>query len=483
MAFNHVVVNDYSNIETADSNVGVFVRFRPLANVTRLEEKTLIASFLHMEEGNTKKLEIRNPNSEGAKSLGHYEVVFAFDEVFDTDANQEEVFDAYAKPQVDHVIEGYNACCFAYGKDFYPVIISKSNEICAGQTGSGKTFSMFGDPVTQTFDGVIPRTVSYLFDRLTPTQNEVAVGCSFLEIYNERIRDLAKNYDLSKANPSQRFMPTSALYEEVQRKVKDTMMDRQSEQFKEFQQQYEAMNCEIQQDENGRVFVKNLTTLSVTSAAEVIDILTFGLNLRATHETKMNSTSSRSHTIFTLYVAQKLVGTNDTIFGQLHLVDLAGSERQKSTESVGNRFIEANNINTSLSALGKVIVALDPASGVSHIPYRESKLTRVLQNSLSKNSYVSVLAHVHPRPQWYEESLSTLEFANRLRKVHNTPHVNHFSSIDVAHKWTYAPKLFGNVVTEQEAVPPEVRLMYSVSGKKIDIGKTLVLIYCNYVYR
>lgn len=338
--------------------------------------------------------------------------------------------------------------------------------LCPGQTGSGKTFSMFGDAGAQTFDGVIPRTVSYIFEKLKDTPNEVAVGCSFLEIYNERIRDLAKNYDISKMDPSQRFMPTSALYDEVQRKVKDAMMDHQSEQFKDFQQQYESMNCEIQQDENGRVYVKNLTTLSVTSPSEVMDMITFGLALRATHATKMNATSSRSHTIFTLYVAQKLIGTNDTILGQLHLVDLAGSERQKSAESVGNRFVEANNINTSLSALGKVIVALDPNSGVSHVPYRESKLTRVLQNSLSRNSFVSVLAHIHPRPQWYEESLSTLEFANRLRNVHNNPHVNHFSSIDVATKWTYRPKVFGNVVIEPEIRPPLVRLMYSVSSRQ-----------------
>lgn len=118
MSFNHVVVNDYSNIDTGASNVGVFVRFRPLEYATKIEEKTLIASFLHMEEGNSKLLEIRNPNSDGLKSQGHSEVIFAFDQVFDTEATQEDIFAVYAKPQVDRVIEGFNACCFAYGKFF-----------------------------------------------------------------------------------------------------------------------------------------------------------------------------------------------------------------------------------------------------------------------------------------------------------------------------------------------------------------------------
>ena len=142
------------------------------------------------------------------------------------------------------------------------------------------------------------------------------------------------------------------------------------------------MNYEIREDAEGNVFVQNLSMVPVTTIDEVMAMIQSGLKVRATHETKMNATSSRSHTIFTLSVLQRDKLTDITVNGMLNLVDLAGSERLKKSESVGVRLKEALHINTSLSALGKVIMSLDPASENTHIPYRDSKLTRVLQNSL-----------------------------------------------------------------------------------------------------
>ncbi|CAN0250934.1 unnamed protein product, partial [Ectocarpus fasciculatus] len=134
--------------------------------------------------------------------------------------------------------------------------------------------------------------------------------------------------------------------------------------------------------------------------------------------------SSRSHTVFTATVVQKDPYTDETTTGMLNLVDLAGSERLKKSASEGQRKTEALHINSSLTALGKVVMALDPSSGLTHIPYRDSKLTRLLQNSLGGNSFTVVLATVHPIARFSEECLSTLQFANRCRSVHNNPRVN-----------------------------------------------------------
>lgn len=185
------------------------------------------------------------------------------------------------------------------------------------------------------------------------------------------------------------------------------------------------MNYEIREDSEGNVFVKDLSMIPVTTFEEVMSIISMGLRVRATHETKMNAQSSRSHTIFSINIIQRDKATSHSLSSMLHLVDLAGSERLKKSESQGVRLKEALHINSSLTSLGKVIMALDPSLLNVHIPYRESKLTRILQNSLGGNSYTSVLAAIHPHVLHYEECLSTLQFANRCRNVKNNPRVNH----------------------------------------------------------
>lgn len=293
--------------------------------------------------------------------------------------------------------------------------------------------------------GLIPRSVEYLFQQLAKraSSTEVAMVCSFLEIYNDQIRDLGKAYLVAMGVESSSSL---ALYEKTSDIFENLAGKRGNPYFapafhrpgsavataagsrpglKEVQDEYNTMNYEIREDNEGNVFVKDLSLVPVTTMEEVMSLISMGLRVRATHETKMNAVSSRSHTVFTVTVIQRDKATGQAIHGMLNLVDLAGSERLKKSESQGVRLKEALHINTSLTALGKVIMALDPSTESTHVPYRDSKLTRVLQNSLGGNSYTSVIAAIHPSPRYYEECLSTLQFANRCRNVRNNPRVNY----------------------------------------------------------
>lgn len=294
--------------------------------------------------------------------------------------------------------------------------------------------------------GVIPRSVEYLFQCLAKktSTSEVAMVCSFLEIYNDQIRDLGKAYlaamGVESNTSTAMYEKTSDLFEKLAGKRGNPYFAPAFHKsgsavalsgadyrpgLKEVQDEYNTMNYEIREDNEGNVFVKDLSLVPVTTMEEVMSLIATGLRVRATHETKMNSFSSRSHTVFTITVLQRDKITGEAITGMLNLVDLAGSERLKKSESIGIRLKEALHINTSLTALGKVIMALDPSSENSHIPYRDSKLTRVLQNSLGGNSFTTVIATVQPVARFYEECLSSLQFANRCRNVRNNPRVNY----------------------------------------------------------
>lgn len=294
--------------------------------------------------------------------------------------------------------------------------------------------------------GVIPRSVEYLFSSLAKKSNasEVAMVCSFLEIYNDQIRDLGKAYlvamGVEQSTNVALYEKTSDIYEHLAGKRQNpyfapafhkggnggaatAVQNRPG--LKEVQDEYNTMNYEVREDNEGNVFVKDLSLVPVTTMEEVMSLISTGLRVRATHETKMNATSSRSHTVFTITVLQRDKITREAVTGMLNLVDLAGSERIKKSESQGVRLKEALHINSSLTALGKVIMALDPSAENTHIPYRDSKLTRVLQNSLGGNSYTCVVAAIQPAAKYYEECLSTLQFANRCRNVQNKPRVNY----------------------------------------------------------
>jgi len=317
---------------------------------------------------------------------------------------------------------------------------------------------------------------------------ETAVVVSFLEIYLDRIRDLGREYLQSKRKADPRFglaegeeplaaarggsgggdsesspgadqsgqsgsgMGTSDWFLDTFRHQGRRHSARRSsvagtaslsgtsggEAGAHESRKYEEESLDVREDGDGRTYVRGLSKVPVRSPKEAMDLVLSGFKMRATHATDMNDVSSRSHTVFTIHMLQRDRATGEAIAGHLNLVDLAGSERLSRSHSEGLRMTEALSINSSLTALGKVVMALHRASVTTggggtagkeheqlHVPYRDSKLTRVLQNYLGGTSFLSLLATVHPRKDDADESLSTLQFAHRCRYIVNRPTVNY----------------------------------------------------------
>jgi len=291
---------------------------------------------------------------------------FSFDRIFDQNMSQATIYEDSAFSLVESVVEGYNGTIFAYG-----------------QTGCGKTFTMMGIQNDETLKGIIPRTFGHIMDVIeTNTNKNFLLRCSYLEIYNEEI------HDLLSADVRQRY--------------------------------------ELKESPDKGIFIKDLTMTIVKSIAELEKCMVTGTKNRSTGETLMNKESSRSHSIFTIYLetSQNYDDNNTRITaGKLNLVDLAGSERQSKTQATGILLKEATKINLSLSALGNVISALVDGKS-SHIPYRDSKLTRLLQDSLGGNTKTVMIACVSPASYNYDEILGTLRYASRAKNIQNKPKVN-----------------------------------------------------------
>nr|XP_021149439.1 kinesin-like protein KIF11 [Columba livia] len=301
---------------------------------------------------------------------------YTFDMVFGAQAKQIDVYRSVVCPILDEVIMGYNCTVFAYG-----------------QTGTGKTFTMEGerspneeytweeDPLA----GIIPRTLHQIFEKLSENGTEFSVKVSLLEIYNEELFDLLN--------------PTSDVGERLQ------MFD---------------------DPRNKRgVIIKGLEEITVHNKNEVYQILERGAAKRTTAATYMNAYSSRSHSVFsiTIHMKETTVDGEELVkIGKLNLVDLAGSENIGRSGAVDKRAREAGNINQSLLTLGRVITAL--VERAPHIPYRESKLTRILQDSLGGRTKTSIIATVSPASINLEETLSTLEYAHRAKNIMNKPEIN-----------------------------------------------------------
>ena len=248
---------------------------------------------------------------------------------------------------------------------------------------TGKTFTMEGVPEPANLRGITPRAIEHIFRHIEGTPNkQFLVRASYLEIYNEEICDLlSKNY---------------------------------------------KNKLELREQPDSGVYVKDLTSLIIQDAEEMKDKLANGRKNRHIGETKMNKDSSRSHSIFSIQIETVELGIDGQQHvraGKLNLVDLAGSERQSKTQAVGDRFKEAVNINQSLSTLGNVISALVDGKS-THVPYRDSKLTRLLQNSLGGNAKTVMVANVGPADYNYEETLSTLRYANHAKSIKNKPKIN-----------------------------------------------------------
>ncbi|XP_071614186.1 chromosome-associated kinesin KIF4A isoform X1 [Heliangelus exortis] len=297
---------------------------------------------------------------------------FTYDYVFDPSVEQEEVFNTAVAPLIRGIFKGYNATVLAYG-----------------QTGSGKTYSMGGTyTANQEHEpsvGVIPRVIKMLFKEKEQRQDwEFVLKVSYLEIYNEDILDL--------------LCPSRERSSQIS----------------------------IREDPKEGIKIVGLTERSVSCAQDTVSCLEQGNNSRTVASTAMNSQSSRSHAIFTICIDQKKKSDKNSSFhSKLHLVDLAGSERQKKTKAEGDRLKEGININRGLLCLGNVISALGEENKKGgFVPYRDSKLTRLLQDSLGGNSHTLMIACVSPADSNMEETLNTLRYADRARKIKNKPIVN-----------------------------------------------------------
>ncbi|MEE6508535.1 hypothetical protein FKM82_021704 [Ascaphus truei] len=297
---------------------------------------------------------------------------FTYDYVFDPSAEQEEVFNTAVAPLIKGLFEGYNATVLAYG-----------------QTGSGKTFSMGGaysqDHSDELAVGVIPRVIRSLFKEIEERPDwEFLLKVSYLEIYNEEIVDLLSSCD-NKASP-----------------------------------------ISIREDPKEGIKICGLMERVVKTEMDTVSCLELGNGSRTVASTAMNSQSSRSHAIFTISIEQKRTGDKSGSFrSKLQLVDLAGSERQKKTKAEGDRLKEGISINRGLLCLGNVISALGEENKKgSFVQYRDSKLTRLLQDSLGGNSHTLMIACVSPADSNMEETLNTLRYADRARKIKNKPIVN-----------------------------------------------------------
>ncbi|CAH0548957.1 unnamed protein product [Brassicogethes aeneus] len=295
---------------------------------------------------------------------------FTFDSTYDQDSNTENIYNDICYSLIESVLEGYNATIFVYG-----------------QTGCGKSFTMEGTKNGDPKDrGVISRTFDHIFEAISVTPGVKYLALvSYLEIYNEQIRDL--------------LLPTDKLSI--------------------------APNLSLKETPNEGVTVPGLVSHPVHNASECEYYLNMGSKNRMIGDTLMNQNSSRSHSIFTISIEQiSHINNNESIKkGKLNLVDLAGSERQAKTGATGERLKEATKINLSLSALGNVISALVDGKA-KHIPYRDSKLTRLLQDSLGGNTRTLMIACVSPSSRDYMETLSTLRYANRAKNISNKPKVN-----------------------------------------------------------
>ncbi|KAI6087815.1 kinesin-domain-containing protein [Hypoxylon rubiginosum] len=289
---------------------------------------------------------------------------FTFDRVFDMQCKQADIFDYSIRPTVDDILNGYNGTVFAYG-----------------QTGAGKSYTMMGTSIEDdNGKGITPRIVEQIFSSImsSPPTIEYTVRVSYMEIYMERIRDL-----LAPQND----------------------------------------NLPVHEEKNRGVYVKGLLEIYVSSVEEVFEVMKRGGNARAVAATNMNQESSRSHSIFVITVTQKNLETGSMKSGQLFLVDLAGSEKVGKTGASGQTLEEAKKINKSLSALGMVINSLTDGKS-SHVPYRDSKLTRILQESLGGNSRTTLIINCSPSSYNDSETLSTLRFGMRAKSIKNKAKVN-----------------------------------------------------------
>ena len=308
---------------------------------------------------------------------------FYYNYVFDETTSQNEMYQTVAQPLVAQSLQGYNCTILAYG-----------------QTGSGKTYTMGLEDADkeEASVGIIPKLVNDIFEAGTENDNYLMeVSCSYLELYNDSISDLLGFGDLNSKN---------------------------GENVDHASNQESRPELHIRQNKEGEIYVQSLLKHVCPTKEDTLRFLSRGNEHRSTGATEMNQTSSRSHAIFTLYIRRWMQGEEAAATSaKVNLVDLAGSERLARTKAEGKRMKEGIKINGGLLVLGNVISKLSENS-VSHVPYRDSKLTRLLQDSLGGNSYTTMIACISPADYNLDESISTLRYAERAKKISNVVKVN-----------------------------------------------------------
>ena len=390
-------------------SVKVIVRCRPLNEKEREMNTRLVIetnSLLHQCS-----IQRSGDDTKSAKN-------FTFDGVYGISSSTEVIYSEIVRPIVNGVVEGYNGTVFAYG-----------------QTSCGKTFKMDGIQTPSAQKGIIPRCCEHILSstrqRSLEKHNNYLLRVSYLEIYNEEIRDLlVKEY---------KYKP------------------------------------EIKERPDKGIYVKGLSNITVDSYEDIKEILKSGRKHRSVGSTLMNADSSRSHSIFTIDLEACLCsgpgkkGVYRT--GKLNLVDLAGSERQSKTGCTGERFKESTKINLSLSVLGNVISSLVDGR-CTHVPYRDSKLTRFLQDSLGGNSKTLMIACISPGENNYEETLSTLRYAARANSIKNKPKINEDPKDTILKKYHEEILQLKRIIAKEIPVPSQ--LVAELRGKPIKISCLMI---------
>lgn len=365
-------MNKFENNSKDSQNIRVVIRTRPTQN---------FATKNIMLDTNENNITINVPKSEEKGIINNQKEswTFKFDKILHN-VSQDDLFDYCVKEIIQKSIEGYNGTVFAYG-----------------QTGSGKTFTMSGTPSNYSYRGIVPRAINKVFQEIgNKPELEVSVKVSYLEIYNETF------FDLLSIIPSHQ----------------------------------QKGDISIQEDVKGNLILKGLSMIPVQNEEEAFNLLFEGEANKTVSEHHLNKESSRSHCIFSVYldIKSRIESSEKVNTSKLNFVDLAGSERVKKTGSTGVTLKEANYINKSLTFLEQVVVALTEKSkhkktkinvkSGDHIPYRQSKLTHLLKDSIGGNCRTVMVATIIPEDSHIQETLSSLNFARRMMSVENEATVN-----------------------------------------------------------
>lgn len=383
-----------------EASISVAVRIRPLT-----PDESTLRKIVDVVDDRMLVFDPHSSSSEnpriGRHNKRHKEHKFIFDRLFDEDSSQSDIYENSTKPSIDAALQGYNSTIFAYGA-----------------TGCGKTFTISGTPESP---GIIFLALKDIFDYVSQnsTEREISIQISYLEIYNENIIDLLNIETNTK---------------------KLTLLE----------------------NENSEIIVNNLSKYNVSNVEDVMDLIIRGNYNRTVSPTEANLTSSRSHAVLQVYISQSPI-LNDVMENSaksvLSIIDLAGSERASATKNTGLRLHEGANINKSLLALGNCINALCDNRKNHHIPYRNSKLTRLLKFSLGGNCKTVMIVCISPSYRHYDETLNALKFANRAKEI-KTKVVRNKTTV-MKHVGSYM-----KIISDQKRKIYELETLMDVSVKR-----------------